>query len=114
MLKREDLLQPPALAREIVELPGLGTVIVRELTQAEFADLVASLATDRGRPYDPQYSLKLLVRCLVDEHGNRLLRDEDVEVLGRWPASVLRVAIEAADRLNNLSERAVRADEKNS
>ena len=114
MVSREQLLAPPALVQEPVECPGLGTLIVRELTQAEFAEFIASLETTGGRPFDPRYGLKLLGRCAIDETGARLLHDDDVETLGRWKVGVLAPAIAAADRLNGISAPAIQSAEKNS
>lgn len=48
----------------------------------------------------------LLVRCLCDEHGNRLLSDEDVAIVGSKSATVLQRLCDIALAINHLGEKA--------
>ena len=46
----------------------------------------------------------LLVHCLVDEKGSRLLKDSDLPKVKAWPASAFRRLATIAMRLNGFTE----------
>lgn len=86
-LSRDDILSTNDLETQEVEVDQWGgSIYVREMTGSDQdyweselieynADGQPDLTTDNARA-------KLLVRCIVDEDGNRLLQDEDAGDLG--------------------------------
>jgi hypothetical protein len=49
------------------------------------------------------FAHKLLVRCLVDGKGERLLKDDEFALLQKWPGSVFHKLSQVAMRLNGYS-----------
>jgi hypothetical protein len=46
------------------------------------------------------FAAKLLVRCIVDDAGKRILQDDDWQALQNWPAADFQKATSVAMRLN--------------
>lgn len=57
---------------------------------------------------------KLVARCLVDDKGERVFSDADIEALGRKSAAALDRLYDVAQRLNALSTAAMKEIEGNS
>ena len=73
-----------------VELAGK-TFLVRELTDRERAMWEIDCLDDEGkRDIIAMESMRtrLIVKCLVDDAGNRIFTDEEAEDLSEWPVSV--------------------------
>ena len=87
------------LPRKPVELPEWdGTFYVRSLTAAEMDEFAAAMESD-----DRHGRAALAVRVLVDEQGERLFADEDVERLSTTQSfSTLQKIWEVAAPLNGL------------
>lgn len=97
-LGASDILARLALATEPVELPGGGTVIVRELSVAQrgqFADIVRGGTT----PILPW----LVCQCVVDETGQRLFGAGDEAKIADGSPKVLEVIGQAVMRLSGMS-----------
>ncbi len=96
------------LPREIIPVPELGgDVIVRGMTGTERDEFESSLTVGLGRRRrldTTNIRSRLLVKCICDETGARLLKDEDVAVLGKLPAKVLAPLFDAAQRLSGVSD----------
>jgi hypothetical protein len=60
------------------------------------------------------FRARLLVRCLVDDNGERLFGDDDAAVLGAIWCSPLDKAFDVAKRLNGFSPEDIKELEKNS
>lgn len=110
-LTREDILRSVGHAVEPVEVPEWGgTVYLRTLTAGELLALNATAHEDASTPSPPMIA-RLLVACLCDESGKRLLTDADAAALESKPAPILYRLYRVAGRLNGLD--AVEGLEKN-
>lgn len=111
-LTRDQLLAAAAtqaLPRERVDISELGGyVYVRAMTGKERDEWEHSLmfVTRRGRVEQRVQNVRarLAVRCLVNEAGERLFKDEDAEVLGNLRSDVLSLIYEKAQRLSGVSD----------
>lgn len=72
--------------------------------------------TDGGNDFSHLSNVRarLLVKCLVDEDGNRLFEDSDAESLGEVWCAPLDAAMEVAKRLNAYTQADLEELEKNS
>jgi len=118
ILTRDDILQVQDLPKELVEVPEWdGAVYVRGLTGAERDALEASIVEQRGRSTRMNLMnlrAKLVAMSVVDEEGNRLFSDADVEKLGQKSAAALNRIFEVAQRLSGLTSEDVEELTKNS
>jgi len=98
-------------------------VIVRGLTGDELDSFQGSIREFRptfdGKGVEPVLvqdgmRAKLLVKCLVDEAGERLFSDQDAPALGAKNGSVIDRLYDVAARLSGLSEEEKEALEGNS
>lgn len=98
-------------------------VIVRGLTGDELDAFQGSIRQFRpsldGKGMEPVLvqegmRAKLLVKCLVDEAGERLFTDKDASALGAKNGSVIDRLYDVASRLSGLSEEAQAELEGNS
>lgn len=110
---------PKELAREEVDVPSLGgTVIVREMTGTERDDYEATIMTRRGGGRlvvnTENFRARLLVRCIVNESGERLFADGDADALGMLGASKIGRLYEIASRLNVITPQDMEELKKNS
>lgn len=97
MISREDILGTK-LAVEPVPVPEWGgTVYVREMTGAERDAWESTMIQSRENA-----RAVTLVRCIVNEAGERLFRDEDAEALGAKSGRILARIADVARRLNKL------------
>ena len=112
MLTREEILAKTDFRRVEVAVPewGEGAVVyVAELDAAKVEKLIE--ATQDGE--DPCTMAVVAVRTVVDEAGERVFRDEDVEaVRGLSGAALTRIMAVASD-LNKLGAESVEDLEKN-
>lgn len=106
LLSRDDILNAQDLPTERVAVPEWGgEVLVRGLTAAERDAFEASIVKRRGQKTEMDLRnmrARLVAMCVVDEQGNRLFSDQDVEALGRKSASALDRIFEVAQRLSGL------------
>ena len=110
-LSREQILAlvPPT---EVVEVPGHGTVRIRGLTAAErdaYEQTLVEVGPDgRATVKAAQRNVRasLVVRCLVDDAGERMFADEDTEALGEIDGSVIDKLWDVARRLSGMSTEA--------
>lgn len=112
-LTRDELLalarDKSNLPREKVDIPQFPgkSLWVRGLSGKERDDFERSrydLKRGQVRMRLENIRARLLVRCLVDGHGARLLKDEDADVLGELRADVLSMLYEKAQRLSSVSD----------
>lgn len=112
VLNRERLTS--GAAREIgverVPMPELGegaVAIVRGMTGTERDSYESGLIVQKGKRSSVELRdirAKLVARCLVDESGERIFRDEDVAEVGKMSAPLLDRLYKVAQRLSGLSE----------
>jgi len=109
LLSRDDILNAQDLPTERVYVdPWGGEVLVRGLTAAERDEYEASIVRRKGQKTEVDMRnirAKLVVRCVVDENGQRVFRDEDAELLGQKSAAAVDRIFEVAQRLSGLSNR---------
>lgn len=113
---RNRILKGDDRPREAVDVseywPEVGTVYVSVMTGAD-RDSYEWHIKDAVQNKDSVMSL-LLVRCITDEHGSRIFRDEDVSALGSKNWKALDRLWDAAQRINKLSKAEQKEIEKNS
>jgi hypothetical protein len=105
LLTADAILAADDLTAEVVEVPEWGgSVRVRAMTGDERQTFEeAMLAADEaGQKAVPQFRSRLAALCIVDEQGNRLFSDEQVEALGGKSAAALDRVCEVASRINGL------------
>ena len=106
-LSREDILalRPPT---EAVDLDS-GKAFIKGLTAAERDDyeqtLVETTPDGRTRVKRKQRNMRasLVVRCLVDESGERLFTDKDTEALGNVDGAVIDKLWDVARKLSGMA-----------
>jgi hypothetical protein len=103
------------LKTETVELPEWGgTLCVRTMTGTERDAWEASLSpVDGNGPNLANLRARLLVKCVVDDQGERVFADADADALGAKSAAVLERLFAVAQRLNGLAGSSVAAASKN-
>lgn len=105
------------LAEEVIDVAGLGRVLVRELTGAQRARVLTALApAAQGAAPDIGEYQKLLLRLgLIDPaDGKPLLDLATVEKAMDLGASKVEALCSAVERLSGLSGKAPESAEKNS
>ena len=123
-LSRDGILGAVDLQTEKVFVPEWGDdVIIRGLTGEELDAFQGSI-----RQFRPSFDgkgmeqvlvqdnmrAKLLVKCLVDEAGERLFSDQDASALGAKNGAVIDRLYDVASRLSGLSEEEKKELEGNS
>lgn len=117
ILTRAEILAADDIPRELVEVPEWGgSVYVRGLTameRSEFENLMLGLENRRikvGKSDDMTIQMdmrvlrvRLSALCMVDEKGNRLFGDDEVEALGRKSADALNRIFVVAQRLSGMT-----------
>lgn len=117
ILTRAEILAADDLPRELVDVPEWGgSVYVRGLTameRSEFENLMLGLENRRikvGKSDDMTIQMdmrvlrvRLSALCMVDEKGNRLFGDDEVEELGRKSADALNRIFVVAQRLSGMT-----------
>lgn len=68
--------------------------------------------TEAGKGF-AQFRGRLLVRCLCDEAGKRLLTDDDLSAVGEIDAAIVVPLFEAARKLNGIGQEAADEAKKN-
>lgn len=108
ILGREQILQANDLVTEEIAVPEWGgAVLVRSLTGEERDAYEASVVDQRGK--DTKVNLrnaraKLVAWAVVDEQGERIFTQADVQALGKKNASALQRVFDVAMRLAGISE----------
>ena len=106
MLSREQLLAGGKRPTKVITLPSMGgDVILRGFSAEELVDFQKWVALKKGEKFEEMiFASKLVVRCLVDESGNRVLTDDDWKLVKEWPALEFRVITNAALEINGLRD----------
>lgn len=111
------------LRSEWVEVPGWpgGGVFVRQMTGVDRDRMDCEERKRRGDDPDSpdpfalvNYRARLLTKCLVNESGERIFRDDDAEWLGNQPNPILERLTDKALELNHITDSALEEAEKNS
>jgi hypothetical protein len=113
LLTRSAILEAEDLKRETVAVPEWGgEVIVSCMTgtqrdaweQSLVANKTAALANIRAR---------LLAYSLIDDAGNLLFSEKDIEALGKKSAAAIDRVVNVAQRLNRLTNESLEELQKN-
>lgn len=96
------------LPRETVAVPELGgDVIVQGMSGTDRNTYEAALLVGKGRKSHVDLSditAKLLVRCLINEDGSRIFRDDETALIGAVRADALSRLSAVAQRLCGLTD----------
>lgn len=109
-LNREAILNAAKTAKTVpVDVPELGgTVLVRGLSSKEWDAHQASIRVYSGDEQvgidEGNITARLLVRCVVDDTGKRILKDTDAAAFGDLPITVMNKISEAVFKVSGLSE----------
>ena len=105
ILNKEAILACKDLKQEIVEVPEWGgSVIVRTMTGTERDAFEQSITKDGVQYNTDNIRARLVSLTLIDEDGNRLFTDKEVESVGGKAASALVRLYDVAQRLNGMSD----------
>ncbi len=114
---REQILNADDLPSESVPVPEWGvTLHIRSMTGTERDVYDADLVGMRDMPLKDKMRnmrAKLVVLCCVDESGQRVFNDDDVEELGKKSAKVLTRLSDAAQLLNAMGDAQIEEIAKN-
>jgi hypothetical protein len=110
ILSREEILGANDLPTEEVPTPewfANGAVLVRALTASEWIE-VGRLTMHRSDATDDDKMLDLMIKipalCIVDEHGQRLFTDGDLDALGKKNPLPLKRIMDVVQRLSDLDQ----------
>jgi len=102
MLTAKDILAIQDLPRKEVHIPEWnGTVCVRALTGAERDHLERVILQDKTS------RAAIAVLCCVDEQGNRLFKDSDLEALSQKNGNALERIVKSALAFNAISDEGI-------
>jgi hypothetical protein len=102
MLSREAILAARDLETVVIEVPEWGgSVTLRGMSGVDRTHFERSILKNETIDIENVYA-KLLVRCIVDEAGNRMFTDADADALGAKSAVVLGRLAPVAQRLSGL------------
>jgi hypothetical protein len=103
---REKLLAAKIdLPKEEVDVPELGgKVNVRGMSGKHLSAFYKSVRKGKSMEIDEEtFNARLVVSCLVDGKGERLLKDEEYTVIMDWPGPVYNKLVSSAMRVNGLA-----------
>lgn len=115
ILNRDAILAAADLPRELVEVPSWnGSVYVKTMTAGEREAFEAAALASDGKLSAGTIRARLAAATVVDETGQRLFSDADVETLNRKGAPALIRIFDVAQRLNGLGRAEAEELAKNS
>jgi hypothetical protein len=114
MLKREEILSKSSLKKEVLTIKEWGgDVIVSEMS-GSMRDAWEQAITEKdslGKLVSPR--AKLIAFTVVDEEGNRVFKDGDIESIGKISSKILEKILIVAMRLNSLGADEIDSAKKN-
>lgn len=113
VLGRDDILGIDDLPKEDVYVPDWGGYVrVSALTAFNRDKLEEQLAGDK--PDWSNFRARWAVKCMIDQEGNRLFKDNEANQLGRKSAKAMQTVFAAIQRLSGLTQESVEETEGNS
>ena len=104
LLDKNSILTATDLKREKVPCPEWGgDVIIQELGAIDRDRLWPALLDAEGKNDPVNIAGKVLVRCIVNEDGERLFSDDEADALGKKSTIVVNRLFKIAERLNTLA-----------
>ena len=117
ILSRDEILKAQDIKTEEVQVPEWGgSILVRGLTGIERDRFEESILQGHGKNRTvtlDNIRAKLIARSVVDEQGNRIFSDADIEGLGKKSGATLSRVFEVCQRLSGLNEGALEELTKN-
>ncbi len=120
LLSKDQILAADRKKYEDVEVKEWGGAVRLQELSASDRDLWESesftLAADgTSAKFNPKHTrARLVVRCLVDDQGRRLFKDDEVAALGSLSASTMQKLFNKARSLNAISNEDIKELEGNS
>lgn len=116
LLTKDQIIGADDLPYQDIEVPEWGgSVRVRTMTGSErdaFEDSISKVVDGKFEMDRKDYRAKLLSRVLVDDKGQRIFSDKEVDLLGRKSAKAIGRLMDVAQELNALSKGETEALEK--
>lgn len=107
-LSKDDILKADDLPVEDVDVPEWGGVVrVRGLTGKERDRFEFKMAAARKDPASAQVRAEVVGRCIVDENGDRLFTDRELDRLGDKSGEALDRVFEKVRELSGMSDDAI-------
>lgn len=113
MLTRDQILAAQDRKMKVMKVQEWGGEVIVMTMDGEGRDAFESSLMSNGKRDLKNFRAKLLAFCLVDEQGNRLFTESDINALGKKNAGVLDRLVNAATELNKMSEADVEELAKN-
>lgn len=106
VLSRDQILECSDLKKEEVQVPEWGgSVFVREMSGEDRDAWEASLINEKGTTNLKNIRARLAAFCIVDENGNRIFTDDDIELLGKKSGKALERVTAACQKINKLTNK---------
>lgn len=105
ILTREQILGCDDRKKERVDVPEWGGFVYVAVMSGTEKDGFESSLLVSGRATLENARAKLAARCVVDEQGQRLFTDEDIDALGAKSGVALERVSRIAQRLNRMTDR---------
>ena len=105
ILSRDAILSSDDLKKEVVSVPEWGgEVVIATMTGSARDAWEQSLISSKKSVSLENIRARLVAATAIDEKGNLLFGEKDVEALGKKSAAALDRCVKAAQKLNRLTE----------
>lgn len=113
-LSKTDIFAAQDIKKELCHVePWGGDVFLKGMSGAERDAFESSIMGRDGKMSTENIRAKLLVKTIVDEKGERIFTDGDIQELGKKSAKALDLLFERAQKLNRLSDKDIEDMSKN-
>ena len=109
LLTKDAILTAADLKTKEIDVPEWGgKVRVSQISAADRLALQMMVLDEKGKPRTPieitrMMTVGLLTFAIVDDQGNRLFTQDDIEALGKKCSAAIDKVFEVADDLNGIS-----------
>lgn len=117
VLGRDTILNAQDVVTKEVKVPewkdpvtGDDVVLVRAMSGKERSNYLGSITQVRGTRTEPNMAnlqAKLVARCIVDEQGNRVFTDQDINALGEKSGAALERVFSVASEISGLTDQSI-------
>ena len=108
ILNMKQILSADDLESQTMTIPEWGgEVIIRTMTEADRSKIEASVIQQNGSNQSvnmERYKVKIVVASLVDEEGKRLFTQKSIDALRQKSARPINRIVNAAQKLNGISD----------
>ena len=108
ILNIKQILSADDLESQTMTIPEWGgEVIIRTMTEADRSKIEASVIQQNGSNQSvnmERYKVKIVVASLVDEEGKRLFTQKNIDALRQKSARPINRIVNAAQKLNGISD----------